>query len=87
MEKMKGLPGIANMREAHNMTQEDLANRLNVSAITVSRWETGRQDPGVKRLIEIAELFGCTKDDLIGNPTEAPVRRRRTTGASTHSAA
>ena len=43
-----------------NMTQKDLANKLNVSEVTVSRWLTGDRDPSIETLNRIAEVLGTT---------------------------
>ena len=48
------------------MTQADLADRLQVSVPTVSRWESGVIRPSVGNLIELAEIFGVTTDAILG---------------------
>jgi transcriptional regulator with XRE-family HTH domain len=44
-------------RRKHSLSQEELASRLNVSSITVSRWERGKQSPDYITLCQIAEIF------------------------------
>ena len=48
------------------MTQTDLAKKMNVKMQTVQRWESGKIDMPVSRLCELADLFGCTTDWLLG---------------------
>ena len=48
------------------MTQTDLAKKTNVQMQTVQRWESGTIDMPVRRLCELADLFGCTTDWLLG---------------------
>lgn len=56
---------IAALRKEKNMTQEELAGALGVSAQAVSKWETGASCPDISLLTQIADLFGITVDDLL----------------------
>ncbi len=56
---------IKEKREEKGWTQEELAKRLNVSRTAVVKWETGAAMPTVKRLVNLADLFGCSIDDLL----------------------
>lgn len=47
------------------MTQEKLAECLNVSRQTVSKWELDIAVPEAEKLIELSELFNCTVDELL----------------------
>lgn len=47
------------------MTQEKLAEYLNVSRQTVSKWELGTAVPETEKLIELSDLFNCTIDELV----------------------
>lgn len=53
------------LRRAANMTQTDLAEKLNVSRQAVSRWEMGTAKPEIDTLIAISDLFGVTLDELL----------------------
>jgi DNA-binding helix-turn-helix protein len=53
------------------MTQADLADRLQVSVPTVSRWESGVIRPSVGKLIELAEIFETTMDTICGRTASA----------------
>ena len=56
---------IAELRKAANMTQLELAEKLNYSDKAVSKWEHGDSIPDVTVLLEIADLFGVTLDFLV----------------------
>lgn len=49
---------IAEVRDMMNLTQSDLAERLDVGKGTVSRWENGQRPPTTERLDEIASALG-----------------------------
>jgi len=57
---------IAAYRKAHQDTQLDLAAKLNYSDKSVSKWERGESLPDVFILAQIAELYGVTVSNLIG---------------------
>ncbi|MBO4609361.1 MAG: helix-turn-helix transcriptional regulator [Lachnospiraceae bacterium] len=58
------------LRKQKGFSQEELANRLNVSRQTVSKWEVGESTPDMEKLIAISELFGISLDELVKG--EAP---------------
>lgn len=55
---------LKKFRISKNLTQEQAAEALNVSAQTVSRWECATTLPEATKLPEIARLYGVTTDDL-----------------------
>ncbi len=55
---------IRNFRKQKNMTQEKVAEILNVSSQTVSRWERSSSLPDITLLPQIAKMYGVTIDDL-----------------------
>ena len=63
------------LRKQKGFSQEELANRLNVSRQTVSKWEVGDSTPDMEKLIAISDLFGISLDELILDkaPTPPPV--------------
>lgn len=61
---------IAELRKAANMTQMDLADRLDISFQAVSNWERGLSMPDISKLPELAELFHVTVDELLGRRSE-----------------
>ncbi|MBQ8576845.1 MAG: helix-turn-helix transcriptional regulator [Clostridia bacterium] len=56
---------IAALRRANGMTQRELAERLNVSDKSVSRWERDDAAPDLSLIPVIAEIFGVTCDELL----------------------
>ena len=56
---------IASMRKEKGLTQEQLAEKLNVSGKTVSRWETGRNMPDYSILDALTRELNITVNDLI----------------------
>ena len=54
------------LRKMRNkMTQETLAEQLNVSRQTVSKWELDLVCPEMDKVIELCDLFSCTMDELV----------------------
>jgi len=56
---------IAALRKANGLTQKDLAEKLNVSDKSVSRWERDEGAPDLSLIPVIAEVFGITCDELL----------------------
>ena len=61
------------LRKQKGFSQEELANRLNVSRQTISKWEVGESTPDMENLVAISELFEISLDELVLNkvPEEA----------------
>ena len=57
---------IANLRKEKNMTQMELADKLGISFQAVSNWERGNSMPDIAKLPELAEIFGVSLDELLG---------------------
>ncbi len=66
---------IAALRKANGMTQKELAERLNVSDKTVSRWERDDGAPDLSVIPSIAEIFDVTCDELLRGERVSPDRR------------
>ena len=62
---------IKSLRLSRSMTQEQLAQKLGVSAQAVSKWESGTTMPAILILPDLAVIFGVTIDDLFAM-TEKP---------------
>ena len=66
---------IRQMRLNAGLTQEQLANKLGVSAQSVSKWENDISMPDITLLPDIAETFGISIDDLFDLTTEQKMNR------------
>ena len=65
-------------RKAAGWTQAELAEKINYSDKSVSKWESGNGAPDVYTLLLIAELYGVTLNDLVGEGTPTlPTKERR----------
>ena len=73
-EKLKKQLGanIAAYRKSHGLTQAGLAEKLNYSDKAVSKWERAESVPDVLTLVQLAELFDVTVNDLVVDPDEIP---------------
>ena len=56
---------LYNLRKQKGLSQEELANRLNVSRQTISKWEVGDSTPDMEKLIAISDMFGISLDELV----------------------
>ena len=56
---------LTDLRLQNHLTQLELAEKLNYSDKTISKWERGESSPDISVLVEIAELFGVTLDELV----------------------
>lgn len=79
---------ILSLRTQRGMSQDDLAEKMEVSRQSVSKWETGQSTPDLDKIIRLADLFGVSVDELVREgerpqPPEPPqpqvvyVERRR----------
>lgn len=58
---------IYELRTQHNLSQGDLANELNVSRQSISKWENGNSTPDLEKIVKLAEIFKVSLDELIKN--------------------
>ena len=63
---------IAVQRKKAGLTQAGLAEKLNYSDKAVSKWERGESMPDVLTLMQLAEVFETTVNDLLADPNELP---------------
>lgn len=54
-----------NARKAANLTQAQAADLIGVTDATISQWENGETRPKTSRLAKVAEVYGCTIDELL----------------------
>lgn len=56
---------IVRLRTQKNWSQGDLADALDISRQSVSKWETDASIPELDKLLKLSELFGVTLDELV----------------------
>ena len=62
---MKFGDNLKTIRKNKNMSQEDLAEKVNVSRQSVSKWETGEAYPEMNNILELCKIFNCKINDLV----------------------
>lgn len=67
MEDIKSIvaANIAELRQKNNMTQMELAEKLNYSDKAISKWERGESIPDAFVLLKLSRIFSCTVDYLL----------------------
>ena len=65
MEKQTLGQKIAELRKAKNMTQLELANKLNITDKAVSKWERDISCPDINTFPKLAEILGVSVDELL----------------------
>lgn len=63
---------ILKLRKESGMSQEELAEKLNVSRQSVSKWESAAAYPELDKILQLAGLFGVTTDYLLKDDVERP---------------
>ena len=61
---------LKHLREKHHLTQEQLAERLQVTRQAVSRWETGETQPNTDTLKLLSQVFDVSINTLLGSPRQ-----------------
>lgn len=56
---------LKDARASSNLTQESVADKLNVSRQTISNWETEKSYPDIINVIELSDLYSISLDDLL----------------------
>lgn len=62
---MKFGENLYNLRKKSKMSQEDLAEKLDVSRQSISKWENGSAYPEMNRILELCKIFKCKLNDLV----------------------
>lgn len=57
---------LQQLRQRSGLSQEEVAQKLFLTRQSVSKWENGQAEPGVKNLKALARLYGVTVDALVG---------------------
>ena len=63
---------IIDLRKKNGWSQEELAEKLDVSRQSVSKWESAQSVPDMKRILMMSELFGVSTDYLLKDNVETP---------------
>lgn len=63
---------IISLRKSRGMSQEDLAEKLNVSRQAISRWELGSAMPDASNILMLSEIFNVSTDYLLKDEYETP---------------
>ncbi len=58
---------VTHLRIVNNISQEELAKKINVSRQAVGKWENGESLPQIDKLLELCELFKISADELIND--------------------
>ena len=61
---------IVMLRKKYGWSQEELAERLDISRQSVSKWESGASIPDLERIVGMSQLFGVTTDYLLKDEME-----------------
>lgn len=72
---------LKTLRKEKNLTQEVLAETLNVSSRTVSRWETGSNMPDISLLVELSEFYQISISEIIDGERKSEKMNQETKDA------
>lgn len=70
---MKLSDKLIELRKAHGWSQEDFAEKLDVSRQAISRWENGTALPDAQNILRISQLFNITADYLLNDDYESVI--------------
>ena len=68
---MKFGDNLKKIRILKKLSQEDLAEKINVSRQSISKWETGDAYPTMNNLLELCKIFHCKINDLVNDRVSA----------------
>lgn len=60
------------LRKSKNLTQDDVAEKLNVTRQTISKWETNQSIPEFDKIVPLCELYGISPNELLIGEKEEP---------------
>lgn len=75
---MKFCDKLQKLRKENNITQEGLADKLNVSRQAVSKWESGQAYPDTEKMIQISKIFKVSMDELVNDGMETKEKHTNT---------
>lgn len=67
---MKLSEKIIKLRKGHGWSQDDLAEQMDVSRQSVSKWENGESQPDINKILRLSEIFSVSTDYLLKNDDE-----------------
>ena len=71
---------IAKLRKKNGWSQEELAEKMNVSRQAVSKWESAQTIPDLGKILQLGNLFGVTTDYLLKDEIEDAEKRAEKRG-------
>jgi len=74
---MKFCCKLQTLRKENKLSQEQLADMLDVSRQSVSKWESGNTYPEMDKLIQISKIFNCTLDDLTNDEVKTIISKEK----------
>lgn len=78
MDQVKIGKFLAELRKENEMTQEQLAENLNVARRTISRWETGSNMPDIDILIELSDLYTVDLQEILNGGRKSEKMKNET---------
>ena len=81
---MKFEEKLSKLRKQNALSQEELAEKLNVSRQTISKWELGQTKPDSGKIQEIASLFNVSTDELLDETTGITQPQNQSNGKGEH---
>lgn len=64
---------LKSLMKQYDYTQAELAEMLNITQQTVSRWVNGKFQPDIDQLIALGKIFNTSVDDILGQSAGSPV--------------
>ena len=61
---------LKSLRKKNQYTQEEIAEKINVSRQSVAKWENGESNPDIESCIKLANLYNVKLDDLVNHSEE-----------------
>lgn len=77
---MKFCEKLQNLRKENNLSQEQLADMLDISRQSVSKWESGTTYPEMDKLIQLSKIFKCSLDDLTNDEIDVTLIKENKKG-------
>ena len=77
MDQKKTGKFIAELRKEQNMTQQELADRLNVTDRAVGNWENGRRMPDYSILMELCARLNVSVNELLAGERVTPEKKTK----------